>query len=55
VDAFGDRLSDYFLKATPMSVDEVRQVAFRPKKGGYSEAQVDYFLDSVVAVMLAVR
>lgn len=55
VDAFADRLSEYFLKATPMSVDEVRRVAFRPAKGGYTEAQVDYFLDSVIAVMLAVR
>lgn len=55
VDAFTDRLSDYFLKATPMSVDEVRLIAFRPAKGGYKESQVDYFLDSVIAVMLAVR
>lgn len=55
VDAFGDRLSDYFLKAVPMSVDEVRTIAFRPKKGGYSEAQVDYFIDGVTAVMLSVR
>lgn len=38
-----------------MSIDEVRTVAFRPKKGGYREAQVDYFLDSVIAVMVAVR
>ena len=55
VDEFGDRLADYFLKAQPMSIDDVRSVAFRPRKGGYSEAQVDYFLDSVVTVMLAVR
>ncbi|MBX3090944.1 MAG: DivIVA domain-containing protein [Cryobacterium sp.] len=55
VDAFGDRLAEYFLKASPMSVDEVRTIAFRPRKGGYREAQVDYFLDSVVEVMLAVR
>lgn len=55
VDRFADRLSDYFLRASPMSIDEVRTVAFRPKKGGYREAQVDYFLDSVVAVMVAVR
>lgn len=55
VDAFTNRLSDYFLKATPMSVDEVRLVAFRPAKGGYAESQVDYFLDSVISVMLAVR
>lgn len=55
VDAFAARLNDYFLKGTPMSVDEVRTVAFRPRKGGYHEAQVDFFLDSVVSVMLAVR
>ncbi len=55
VDAFCDRLSNYFLKASPMSIDEVRSIAFRPRKGGYREAQVDYFLDSVIAVMLAVR
>ena len=39
----------------PMSVEDVRTVAFRPKKGGYREAQVDLLLDSVVNVMLAVR
>lgn len=55
VDAFADQLSDYFLKATPMSVDEVRLIAFRPAKGGYKESQVGYFLDSVITVMLAVR
>ena len=55
VDAFADRLSEYFLKATPMSVDEVRLIAFRPQKGGYTEAQVDLFLDAVISVMLAVR
>ncbi len=55
VDAFCERLADYFLKGSPMSVDEVREVAFRPKKGGYREWQVDYFLDSIVSVMLAVR
>lgn len=55
VDAFADRLAAYFLKGTPMSVDEVRTVAFRPRKGGYLEAQVDQFLDAVVGVMLAVR
>lgn len=55
VDAFARRLNDYFLKGTPLSVDAVRTAAFRPKKGGYQEAQVDFFLDSVVSVMLAVR
>lgn len=55
VDAFTQRLNEYFLKGTPMSIDAVRTVAFRPRRGGYQEAQVDLFLDSVVSVMLAVR
>ncbi|HEV7950477.1 MAG TPA: DivIVA domain-containing protein [Glaciihabitans sp.] len=55
VDAFGDRLTGYFQDGTPMSVDEVRGVTFRLKRGGYSEAQVDLVLDAVVDVMLAVR
>ena len=55
VDGFTDRLAAYFHKGTPMSVDEVRTIAFRPKKGGYQEAQVDLLLDTVVGVMLAVR
>lgn len=55
VDEFSERLSDYFLKAVPLSVEDVRIVAFRPKMNGYREDQVDFFLDSVVEVMLAVR
>jgi len=38
-----------------MSVEEVRTVAFRSSKRGYSEAQVDLLLDTVVTVMLAVK
>ena len=38
-----------------MSVDDVRTVAFRTKRGGYNETQVDVFLDAVIGVMLAVR
>lgn len=55
VDAFGDRLTQYFQNGKPMSIEEVRTVAFRPTKGGYREAQVDLLLDAVVNVMLAVR
>jgi DivIVA domain-containing protein len=55
VDAFGDRLTRYFQDNKPMSVDDVRTVAFRTKRGGYSEVQVDLLLDSVIGVMLAVR
>lgn len=55
VDALADRLSDYFQKGTPLSVDEVRSAIFRSAKGGYQEVQVDLLLDTVVDVMLAVR
>lgn len=55
VDAFARRLESYFTKGTSMSVEEVRSVAFRARKGGYREAQIDVFLDAVVSVMLAVR
>lgn len=55
VDAFAARLTSYFQDGEPMSIDAVRTVAFRPRKGGYREAQVDLLLDAVVNVMLAVR
>ncbi|MGV8881786.1 MAG: DivIVA domain-containing protein [Rhodoglobus sp.] len=55
VDAFSKRLVDYFQNGKPMSVDQVRTVAFRSTKRGYSETQVDLLLDSVIGVMLAVR
>ena len=55
VDAFALRLTNYFQDGRPMSIDEVRTVAFRAQKGGYREAQVDLLLDCVVNVMLAVR
>ena len=55
VDAFSQRLVDYFQNGKPMSVDQVRTVAFRSTKRGYSETQVDLLLDSVIGVMLAVR
>lgn len=55
VDEFANRLAEYFQNGKPLSVEEVRTMAFRPKKGGYREAQVDLLLDTVVDVMLAVR
>lgn len=55
VDAFADRLVDYFQHGKPMSVDEVRLVAFTATKRGYNETQVDRLLDRVITVMLAVR
>ena len=55
VDDFGEQLTAYFQDGKPMSVDDVRTVAFRVRRGGYNEAQVDVFLDAIVGVMLAVR
>jgi len=55
VDAFAERLTQYFQQGKPLSVDEVRTAVFRQKSGGYRETQVDYLLDSVIAIMLAVR
>ena len=55
VDAFADRLVDYFQHGKPMTVDEVRTVAFSATRRGYNETQVDLLLDSVITVMLAVR
>ncbi len=55
VDAFATRLVNYFQHGKPMSVEQVRTVVFRSKKGGYNETQVDLLLDSVIHVMLAVR
>jgi DivIVA domain-containing protein len=55
VDAFADRLVDYFQYGKPLTVDEVRTVAFRATRHGYNETQVDLLLDNVITVMLAVR
>jgi DivIVA domain-containing protein len=55
VDEFGARLTGYFQNGQPMSVDEVRTAAFRTRRGGYNENQVDVFLDAIIGVMLAVR
>ncbi|MDQ1562340.1 MAG: hypothetical protein QOE85_1681 [Actinomycetota bacterium] len=55
VDAFTDELTSYFQDGKPMSVEEVRTVAFRTRRGGYNEVQVDLLLDAVIGVMLAVR
>ena len=54
VDRFLTRVSRFFADGRPMSVDEVRRVVFRTRRGGYSEAQVDLLLDAVIDVMLAV-
>ncbi len=55
VDSFARRLIAYFRSGKPLSIEDVRTVAFRPRRGGYREAQVDLLLDSVISVMQAVR
>jgi len=55
VDAFADRIAGYFQNGDALTTDDVRTIAFRSQRGGYREAQVDYLLDTVTRVMLAVR
>ncbi len=55
VDALTDRVAQYFQSGKPLSIEEVRTVAFRAQRGGYLEGQVDILLDAVTRVMLAVR
>jgi len=54
VDIVADRIAAYLADGTPITVEQVRSVAFRMQRGGYREAQVDAVLDAVVEVMLAV-
>ncbi|MCU1583857.1 MAG: DivIVA protein [Microbacteriaceae bacterium] len=55
VDAFAEQLITHFRDGRSLSIEDVRNSAFRTKRGGYQEAQVDLLLDTVVHVMLAVR
>lgn len=55
VDMVADKLRGYFESGAPVTVDQVRAVAFRMQRRGYREEQVDAVLDAVIEVMLAVR
>jgi DivIVA domain-containing protein len=55
VDAFAREARAYFEDGSHVPVERVRSIAFRPKRGGYSEAQVDLLIDGLVEAMLAVR
>ncbi|MDE0546920.1 DivIVA domain-containing protein [Microbacterium sp. C7(2022)] len=55
VDLVADKLAAFLQTGEGVSVEQVRAVAFRMQRRGYSEAQVDAVLDAVVEVMLAVR
>jgi DivIVA domain-containing protein len=54
VDLVGDKIARYLASGEPVTVEQVRSVAFRMQRGGYREAQVDAVLDAVVEVMLAI-
>ncbi|MER3389092.1 MAG: DivIVA domain-containing protein [Microcella sp.] len=55
VDAFMVRVSRYFQEGAPLTVENVRTIAFRPAFRGYEETQVDLLLDTTIRLMLAVR
>lgn len=54
VDIVADKIARFLESGEPVTVDQIRGVAFRMQRGGYSEAQVDAVLDAVIEVMLAV-
>jgi DivIVA domain-containing protein len=54
VDLVADKIAGYLSEGEPVTVEQVRSVAFRMQRGGYRETQVDAVLDAVVEVMLAV-
>jgi DivIVA domain-containing protein len=55
VDRFVHRVVRYLEDGKPLTVEDVRSIVFRSQRGGYRERQVDYLLDCVVTLMLAVR
>jgi DivIVA domain-containing protein len=54
VDDIADRIYSYLTTGAPLSVAEVRSVAFHPQRGGYREAQVDMLLDVVIDIIQTV-
>ena len=55
VDDFCDRVRAFYNDGGLLTHADVRGVTFRPRVGGYDEAQVDFLLDELVQVMLAAR
>jgi DivIVA domain-containing protein len=55
VDLVSRKLVGYFERGETVTVEQVRQAAFRMERRGYREEQVDALLDGVVEVMLAVN
>ena len=55
VDAFVDRVIAGLEGTASLAIDEVRQVEFRPRRGGYAEDAVDDMLDRVIEILLVLR
>lgn len=55
VDRFAQEARSYFEDGSEVPIERVRSIAFRAKRGGYHEAQVDLLIDGLVETMLAVR
>ncbi len=55
VDFVMDKVARYLESGEGANVAQVRAVAFRMQRGGYSEVQVDAVLDAVIEVMLGVE
>jgi DivIVA domain-containing protein len=51
VDALCEHIARHLDSQAPMTMDQVRRVVFNAKRGGYSEAQVDAFIDRVIEAL----
>jgi DivIVA domain-containing protein len=55
VDEFLDQVAGALAADGTVTVEDVRRVAFRPKRGGYDESAVDDTLDRVVEALILKR
>jgi DivIVA domain-containing protein len=51
VDALVDIIELHLTSGTKLSLDQVRRVVFKARRGGYNEAQVDAFVDKTIEVL----
>ncbi len=51
VDTLVERVNRHISAGQSLALDSVRRASFRGKRGGYSESQVDAFIDSVVELL----
>ncbi|WP_295011212.1 DivIVA domain-containing protein [uncultured Microbacterium sp.] len=55
VDHVAQRITRFLRDGDTLSVEQVRQTAFRMQRHGYREEQVDALLDATIDVLLAIR